>query len=101
MPSPWITRMVRDEDGSVANPKDFAPEWDGQTGLYPVVEDQCQHVVCRVREDRQDLQCQRLQHGPEIRHLHTVALGWCSPKWPNLPSAEGRTGGHTNPAHRA
>lgn len=57
----------------------------------------CQHVICRVREDRQDLQCTRRVHGPEQRHLHTIALGWCNQRFSHLASAEGRKGGHTNP----
>lgn len=51
----------------------------------------CQHLVCRRRQDRQDLQCQRVA-GHTGDHLHTVALGWCGR--PELPGQDGRTWGH-------
>ena len=77
MPSPWITRMVAEQ----------------------VALDLCQHVQCRKGEHRQDLQCQRIAHGPEIRHLHAVALGFCDPRW--LDTCGDRHGGHTNPFHKS
>jgi hypothetical protein len=59
----------------------------------------CQHIVCRVRQDRQDLQCNRLAHGPETRHYHSLALGYCNERFAKLvgPGSGGRSGGHANP----
>lgn len=97
MPSPWITRMVRDEDGSVADPRDFAPEPTGDKGLHPRPT-RCQTINCRVREQRQDLQCIH-PIGHPGRHLRTIALGYCEARFADLigPGSGGRKGGHTNP----
>jgi hypothetical protein len=43
----------------------------------------CDHVV--HRGDRQSLQCQRVAHGREVNHLHTVALGWDRSSGRSLP----------------
>ena len=36
----------------------------------------CDDVVCRAREDREDIACQR-SAGHDGEHIHTLALGWC------------------------
>lgn len=101
MPSPMTRRLIADAELAERVAEDRRARPAQYLPIQPVL-DQCQHIQCRVREDRQDLQCQRLAHGPETRHLHTVALGWCAPKWLNMGSRanDGHTGGHTNPIHR-
>lgn len=36
----------------------------------------CDDVVCRARENREDIACQR-SAGHDGEHIHTRALGWC------------------------
>jgi hypothetical protein len=53
----------------------------------------CQHVQCRARQGRQDLQCVRpLDH--EGNHYHSIGLGWCRKP---IEGQGGRHGGHVNP----
>ena len=60
----------------------------------------CQHVICRKRQDRQDLQCSKAP-GHDGNHDHTIALGWC--RRPDLISVSNggdqpaTSGGHLNP----